>query len=188
MHIALFGGRFDPPHIGHLQIARHTLEVLPNIDEVWYVPANTHPWRPIAASGEDRLAMLRLMDTEKIKVSDIDIQRGGETFSIDTVRELQNTTTNSYIFICGADQIKSFADWKEYRELEKRIKFLVFPRKGYPSTDNLPGNFQWLPDSHYLPTHYSSTEIRDRIKQGMPISGLVTKEVEKYILEKNLYR
>lgn len=186
MQVALFGGRFDPVHNGHLAITREVLNSVPSVDEVWLVPANTHPWRPIEASAEDRLAMLRLIEEPKIKVSDIDIKRGTETFTIDTIRELQAKTKNTYIFICGSDQIKSFDKWKDYKELGMRVSFLVFPRPG-SEKEALPSNFMWISDNAFEPMDDSSTRIRNLRKEGKSISGLVPGKVEEYIIKHKLY-
>lgn len=188
MNIALFGGRFDPPHNGHLHIAREVLKDLPDIDAVWLVPANTHPWRPIIASGEDRLAMARLLEEDKIKVSDIDLRRNRETFTIDTIRDLERTTDNSYVFICGADQIKNFHLWKDYEELEEKLHFIVFPRVGFAIPKILPKNFTLMTATDFIATDDSATEIRNRIKQGLPIDHLVPEKIARYITKKGLYR
>lgn len=188
MKIALFGGRFDPPHNGHLHIAREVLKSVPDIDEVWLVPANTHPWRPIEASASDRLAMTKLLAEENIRVSDIDIRRGGETYTIDTINELLQTTSNTYVFICGADQLEDFAKWRAYQELEKKLHFVVFPRIGYDILGVLPKNVTILAANDFIATDDSSTQIRERIKKGLSIADLVPEKVEKYILNKRLYR
>jgi len=166
MDIALFGGRFDPPHIGHLAVARNILKQQ-LADEVWLIPANTHPWRQMVASAQDRLTMTKLLEEDKIKVSDIEIKRGGETYTIDTVRNiLSNKSYSSYRFflVAGSDQIHDFHRWKDYKELQKLIRFLVFPR-----------------------TAVSSSIIRERIERGLSILDLVPERVEKYIREKGLY-
>lgn len=188
MHIALFGGRFDPPHNGHLHIAYETLKDLPEVDEVWFVPANTHPWRPIVASAEDRLQMAKCLEEKKIKACDIDIKRKGETFTINAIRELEKTTANSYVYICGADQIKDFHRWKDYQELEEKIHFIVFPRIGYAVPERLPKNFTLMTPNDFIATDDSSTGIRERIMQKLPISHLVPRKVEQYIKEKDLYQ
>lgn len=187
MNIALFGGRFDPPHNGHLHIAREVLKEIPNIDEVWFIPANTHPWRPIVASAEDRLAMTRFLEDDKIKVNDIDIQRNGETYTIDTIRELEKMTDNTYIFICGADQLKDFYRWKDAEELEEKLHFVVFPRVGYDIPKELPKNFTLMAPSNFIATDDNATEIRERVAQGLSIDHLVPKKVAEYIKEKGLY-
>jgi len=107
MNIALFGGRFDPPHDGHLAVAEEVLNS-PDIDEIWFIPDNQHHWSPTVASANDRLAMLRLIETSRIKVSDIAIKKGGKTYTIDIVSQLQKQTRHTYTWICGADLIKDF--------------------------------------------------------------------------------
>jgi len=185
MNIGLFGGRFDPPHNGHVQIAREILK-RQLADEVWFIPANTHPWRSMVASASDRLAMTKLLEEERIKISDIEIKRGGETYTIDTIKELLMRKTNiKYFWILGSDQLQDFDRWKEYKKLQQLIRFLVFPRKGYMHKE-LPENFILI--NNYVATDISSSKIRNRIKKGLPISNFAPKEVEAYIREKGLYK
>ena len=186
MNIAVLGGRFDPPHVGHLQMAKSLLIARPDIDEVWLIPANTHPWRPIHASEQDRLAMVKLMQTNTIKASDIDVTRGGETYTIDTVRQLLQDRSNRYFWVCGIDQLKDLYRWKEYDELNKLIDFLVFPRKGFDEKTNLPPRFTLIKDN-FIANELSSSAIREKVRKGESMSGLVTPEVEQYIKEHHLY-
>lgn len=186
MQIAVFGGRFDPPHVGHLAVAREILKVRTDIDEVWLMPANTHPWRPIKASAIDRYNMLKLMEEPKIRASNLDIARGGETYTIDTVHELLKDRANRYFWVCGIDQLKDFHRWREYEELKRLIDFLVFPRKGYDEKTNLPNKFTLI-KGDFQATDLSSSHIRDLIQQGKSIAGVVTPKVEQYIKEKHLY-
>ncbi len=186
MRIAVFGGRFDPPHIGHLQVAQAVLQSDKQIDQVWLVPANTHPWRKIQASAQDRLAMLKLLQTDKIKVSDIDISRGGETYTIDTVRILLQDKTNTYFWVCGIDQLKDFYRWKEYEELNRLIDFLVFPRKGYDEKTHLPPKFTLI-KNNFLPNDIASTVVREKIRKGESLEGFVPQSVIRYITEHHLY-
>src|SRR5690348_4467233 len=163
MNIAVFGGRFDPPHVGHLAVAKEILKVRPDIDEVWLIPANTHPWRPIVASAKDRFAMVKLMEEEKIKAKDLDIVRGGETYTIDTIKLLfQENRNNIYHWVCGIDQIKDLYRWKEYDELQKLINFIVFPRKGYDEKTNLPKNVSLI-KGDFIATDLSSSAIRQHV-------------------------
>jgi nicotinate-nucleotide adenylyltransferase len=191
MQIALFGGRFDPVHNGHLAIAREILKVVSSVDEVWFVPDNQHHWNPTVASVEDRFALLHLVEEPNIKVSDIGIQvasfRKGKTFVIDIIRELQKKTKNTYLFIAGSDQITRFHEWIDYDELLMRLPFLIFPRKGYVLNGSLPHNCLWLSDKTFIPLEDSATRIREKLKKGESIAGLVSKKVEKYIKEHRLY-
>lgn len=188
MHVALFGGRFDPIHIGHLRIAEEVLHLRPEIDELWLLPANTHPWKPMGASAVDRLNMVKLTQKGKVKASDIDLKREGDTYTIDTIRFLEETTSNTYIWICGADQIHYFHKWKDYQELNKKITFFIFPRKGYTITKPVSMNATLITEKIFEPIEDSSTEIRNRIKQGKSITGLTPPNVEEYILTHKLYR
>lgn len=188
MNIAVFGGRFDPPHVGHIAVAKELLNQRPDIDEVWLMPANTHPWRPISASAQDRLNMLKLMQEEKIKASDFDIKRGGETYTIDTVRLLhQENRNNRYFWVCGIDQLKDFYRWKEFEELSRLIDFLVFPRKGYDEKTNLPKKFTLI-KGDFQATDLASSHIRELIRKGKSINAYVTPKVEQYIVTHHLYK
>lgn len=185
MNIAILGGRFDPPHNGHLAIAREILRIFPSIFEVWLIPANTHPWKDMAAPAHDRLLMTEFLASRSVKVSDIDIKRGGETYTIDTVTELQKDISNQYFWIIGSDQIADFSRWKDSSILAHKIKFVVIPRVGSESV-SLPENFIWAKGADV--PDISSSLIRERIKNNQPISDLVPKEVESYITSKGLYK
>jgi nicotinate-nucleotide adenylyltransferase len=186
MNIAVFGGRFDPIHNVHLAVAREVLRSVPEIDEVWLLPANTHPWKPMIASAQERLAMVRLVEEDHIKASDLDIRRGGETYTIDTVRELLKDRSNRYYWVCGIDQIKDFYRWREYEELQSLIDFLVFPRKGYDEKTNLPKKFSLI-KGDFVASELSSSNVREKVYKGISISDVVPKKVEVYIKAKGLY-
>lgn len=191
MQIALFGGRFDPVHNGHIAIAHEVLKAVPSVDEVWMVPDNHHHWNPTIASAQQRLEMLKSIEEPKIKVSDIGIQvsktRNGMTATIDVIRELQKKTSNTYIFIAGSDQLPRLHEWHEYEELMMRLPFLIFPRKGYQTSGALPAGCMWLSDTEFEPIDDSATRIRNLRREGKPITGLVPKPVEEYIIKHNLY-
>lgn len=188
MHIALFGGSFDPPHKSHVLVAEEVLKDLPEIDEVWFVPDNIHHWKPIVASARDRLAMLRLLEEERIKVCDLAIQRGGKTYTIAIIRQLQETTSHTYVWVCGADQLKDFHRWNDFAELEERLPFIIYPRIGYTISDILPKHSRVMTPNDFIATDDNSTEIRKRIRAGLPIDDLVPKRVGEYIREKGLYK
>lgn len=189
MKIAIFGGRFDPPHIGHLRIASEILK-LKKADEVWFVPDNFHQWNPIVASIKNRLEMLELLTKNKndMKVDDIAFKLGSITETIKVIRELRKMYQHDYFFICGSDQLINFSKWTHWNELQKELKFLIVPRLGFSIHDNLPLNYEILNNMNYQPLDNSSTEIRERIKKGLPINGLVTEEVKEYIVKQELYK
>lgn len=204
MQIALFGGRFDPVHNGHVAIAQEVLKSAPTVDEVWMVPDNHHHWNPTVASFEDRLAMLKLIENDpslnskdRIKASDIGFRvskkRNGMTATIDIIRELQSPSAgsgqakNTYLFIAGSDQLPRLHEWTDYEELKMRLPFLIFPRIGYTLNGDLPEGCLWLSDKQYEPMDNSATEVRKRLAEGKSIADFVPKKVEEYIKEHNLY-
>lgn len=187
MNIAVLGGRFDPPHYGHLLVAEQVLERMPEIDQIWLLPANTHPWKEMVASPLHRLNMTKFLETSKIKVSDLDIKRGGETYTIDTVRIIKEDSINNYFWLCGSDTLREFHRWKNFQELPELIPFLVFPRSDC-QIEKLPEGFSIIRNKDLITTNFSSTAIRERIKNGLPIAGLVPEKVEGYISKYNLYQ
>lgn len=191
MKIAIFGGRFDPPHIGHLKIASEILK-LKKADEVWFVPDNFHQWNPIVASIKNRLEMLELLikNKDNMKVNDIASKLGGTTETIKVIRELRKMYQHDYFFICGSDQLINFSKWTHWEELQKELKFLIILRTGFPIRQlaDLPENYEILDDMNYQPLNNSSTEIRNRIKKGLSIMDLVTEEVKEYVVKQELYK
>ncbi len=199
MQIALFGGRFDPVHNGHVAIASEVLKAVPSVDEVWMVPDYTHHWNPTVASFADRMQMLKIIEQDpstnaqgRIKSSDIGEKvshlRNGMTVTIDVIRELQKNTTNTYIFIAGSDQLPRLHEWHDYEELLMRLPFLIFPRKGYQTSGELPHGAMWLSDTQFEPMDDSATRVRQYLKEGKDISHLVPEKVAEYIKEHMLYQ
>lgn len=207
MQIALFGGRFDPVHTGHMAIANEVLKAVPSVDEVWMVPDNHHHWNPTVASTTERMEMLKLVQNEKIMPTNIGYlvseKREGMTVTIDVIRALQGDRQfadilpdlfpkpdpkNTYIFIAGSDQLPRLHEWHEYKELLMRMPFLIFPRKGYQTSGDLPAGCLWLSDTQFEPMDDSATRVRGLLKEGKSISGLVPTVIENYIVEKGLYQ
>jgi len=189
MQIALFGGRFDPVHNGHIAIAKEVLK-MKAADEVWFSLENQHQWRPIIASSSDRLAMLtRAIEHENhMKIDDTPIRLGGLTQTLFVMRELKKRMKKDrVIFLCGSDQLIRMPEWTHWKELEKEVQFLVVGRKGSP-IEKVPSNCVILQDPTYEPLEDSATRIREKIKKEKSIRGLVPKKVEAYIHEKGLYR
>lgn len=188
MTVALYGGKFDPIHLGHINWVRQVLTRMPEIDQVWLVPARTHPWRKLHASPTDRWNMLKLLETDKIKVSDVDLSRPGPTRTIDTIRKLrQQYPAGRFYWICGSDTIDRFDEWEEHDQLVKLMKFIVIPRPGF-DRNKLPPGFQLIPGDDFPKFNFSSTQIRDRVKNGQSVSNFVPPEIEKYILAHKLYQ
>jgi nicotinate-nucleotide adenylyltransferase len=188
MKIALFGGRFDPIHNGHLAVAKEVLKTH-SADEVWFSLENQHQWRPIVASVADRLTMLQfaIEGEEKFKIDQTPIALGGLTETISVVRVLRKKNSHDILFVAGSDQLESFHKWTHWEELEKEVIFLIVARKNSP-IENVPKNCIIIDDPNYEPLEDSATRIREFVKEGKSISGFVPKKVEQYIKDHKLYR
>ena len=155
MNIAVLGGKFDPPHFGHLLVINQILEKVDYIDKVLLIPVNTHPWKTIVASPADRLAMIKLLKSDRIEVADIDIKRGGQTFTIDTIKELTANKANKYYWVSGSDILSEFDKWKDHQESKSK----------HP-----PDNMQWRIFSHQWFYNNKINRIRNSIDNNQQIS------------------
>jgi len=186
MNIAILGGRFDPPHLWHFWTAQQILENVKGMDQVWLLPDYANAFKPIIALPEERIEMLHYLETGRIKLSTIAIARETITYTVDIVRELKKDPYNRYFWVVGSDVMVEFSRWRDYQKLSRLISFLVVPRKDYP-IKNLPAGFQKL-EGNLLVSNISSTIIRERVKKGLTITGLVLPGVEEYIRRRNLYK
>src|SRR3989338_6725136 len=186
MKIAVLGGTFDPPHFGHLLVARQIMENFSDIDRAWLLPANTNPDKKIYAPTSHRLKMAQFLKEERIDVCDLDIKRGGETLTIDSIRQLIKIRDHKFTWIIGSDLLSTIKFWEGYGEFIKLVPFIVFPRPEYP-IKSVPVGFKVLKESHLLTANYSSTVIRARVRQGLSIEGLTPHEVTNYINKHHLY-
>lgn len=188
MKIAVLGGTFDPPHIGHALIAEQVLEKRSDIEEVWLVPAAQHHWKPTEVSARHRMEMLKLIGSSKIVLSDIEILRGGVSYTVDTAREIKEKFGYEVYWLIGSDIIPEFHKWKKADELSRLTKFLVFPRNTYEIPKDLPPGFEAIPAEGLITSNISSALVRARLKKGLPIKHLVPQEIEEYIKKNNLYK
>lgn len=187
----MFGGTFDPPHIGHLAAAvnvRHDLA----LDRVLLV-VNHVPWqkvgsRPISAP-EDRLAMVEaaVAGVDGLAVSTIEIDAGGPSYTADTLATLlAEDPTRDLFVILGSDAAAGLLTWERAEEVRDQATIVVVARPGSPPTPALPG---WRWARVEVPSlDVSSTELRARVEQRRPLDYLVTREVVACIEERGLYR
>lgn len=184
MRIALLGGAFNPPHVGHLMIAQQVLDFTQN-DEVWFLPNfEQTPPKPVASAG-DRLAMTRLLAPFRTQVStlEIDNKLDGETIHILPYLPKEY----EFSFIIGSDQLPTFHLWKEWQKLLSSMPFLVFPRYGFPN-EPLHAGMKVISDERLIGSNISSTKIRERIARGLSIDQFVPLAVAAYIQEHGLYQ
>lgn len=192
MKIGLMGGSFDPVHIGHLVAARDVLEQF-RLDRLILIPAAQAPLKPnaIQATTGDRWAMLRLAieGDRRLELSDYEMTKGGISFTIDTVRHLRTRFPADELFwVIGADQLPLLPKWKEINELVGLAEFVLMERPGYPvaAKSDIPGLMVHRGKGHLL--EISSSEVRERRRQGLPLEYFCPQKVIAYIEEKRLYR
>ncbi len=192
MKIGLLGGSFDPLHIGHLVIAQDALEGL-GLDRVDFIPAAESPLkgRELTASAEHRLEMLRLA-TEgdaRFGVLDLELKRGGMSYTVDTVRTLADRSPGDrHYWILGSDQLQRLAEWKSIGALVGLVEFvhLFRPGVGPAVAPPIPGL-----RLHSVPGHeiaISSSELRDRVSRGLPLVPFMPMKVAEFIATHSIYR
>jgi nicotinate-nucleotide adenylyltransferase len=198
--IGVLGGTFDPIHLGHLIVAEDIREKL-GLREMLIIPAG-RPWlklkeeKPISAA-EHRLAMVRLAIASNpyFKVSTLEIDRPGISYSIDTVLELKAKlgAKAEIYFIVGPDALAELPRWKDPGRLVEICQVVEIGRPGHAQADlhtlesSIPGVSQRIMLVDVPQIDISATEIRKRVTQGLSIRYLVPEEVEKYIVENRLY-
>lgn len=186
MRIGILGGSFDPPHLGHLLVARQTREIV-GLDQVWLMPYFAHSWDAVVASPADRFAMAKLLEEPGIAVSDEEIKRQQKSYTIETMRRLRTRYSHSFFWIVGSDVFKEFSRWKEPDALPREVTFLVFPRNGYPLPDQLPSGFRAVASADLVTSNISSTVLRRRLSKGLSVTGLIPDPVLAYIQDRRLY-
>lgn len=189
MRLGFYGGSFDPVHIGHLLVARAAMEEA-SLDRLLFIPAAQSPFKPDRqlAPDKDRLQLLRLALAGETKygVDAQELDRGGVSYTIDTVRNLRDAHPKAELFcLIGADHVPLLTKWRDARELSAAVEFLVIPRPGQEPTP-FPAGFA----GSYLkgtPIGLSSSLLRERIKTGLPIDLLTKPAVAEAIKHKGLY-
>lgn len=187
MKVAILGGRFDPPHIGHFLIAQQILDYNSQIKKVLMIPANIHQWKKSEASPNQRFEMLKLLNLNAIEISDVEIKRGGVSYSVDTINEIKRQFGYEIFWVVGSDILQELSKWKKSEDLIRNAKFLVFPRDPYTLPSNLPEGFEVIKNPNLVTTNISSTLIKWRIKNKLSITNFVPKQIEEYIYSNNLY-
>jgi|SRR3954463_13056700 nicotinate-nucleotide adenylyltransferase len=189
MRLGLFGGSFDPVHLGHLLVAQAAVEEM-GLDRLYFIPAAQSPFKPgsVPAPASERLRLLRLTMAGRTRylIDDQEIQRGGPSYTIETVRDYRKRFPEATLFyLIGADHIALLPKWREAEQLAELVEFLIIPRPGEaPGVLNPPFRQHLL---RGFPLGVSSSQIRERIKAGLPINGLVPRAVAEAIGNNRLY-
>ena len=188
MRVALLGGTFNPPHLGHISIANAALDQIA-IDRVLFIPTNipAHKDPDTRISAQHRLNMMNLITDRvpKFETDDCEIRRGGISYSIETAADLidRNPLSSKPVLIIGDDLLDGFHTWHRVDELVKIVELYVAHRE-------FPGTKQFAYEHVYLENEIvpiSSAQIRNRVASGQQISLYVPAEVEKYIRTNSLY-
>lgn len=188
--VALLGGTFDPPHIGHLHLAYAALEQL-GCDEVVFIPAHRQPLKATAdlTSAAHRLAMVRLMveGVPGMRVDPMEVDRAGLSFAVDTVRSFRAADPSAdLVWLLGEDAAATLHQWRDPGALAAMARLVVCSR-GTSAADWPAGT----PPLERLATRrldVSATEVRARVRAGLPVRGWVTEAVAEYIAACGLYR
>ena len=187
MKLGLLGGSFNPIHHGHLITATRAAEAV-KLDRVLFIPAALSPLksRSPLAPAKDRLAMLRLAvrGNPLFEICDLELRRGGVSYTIDTLRELKRRTRARLYWILGADAAKLLPRWKSISEVRALATFIILPRPGARPARRTP--HQLVVQAPLL--QISSSEIRDRVRKGRSVRYLVPEPVDRHIRQRGLYR
>ena len=191
MKICLFGGTFDPPHIGHLLIAQTVCEA-ENFDKILFMPAYSPAHKNGITNIDHRINMVKIAikDNPKFEYSDVDVIRKGTSYSIDSIIDIKKklkVEKDGIYYLIGSDSLIDLKNWKKPREILKEAKVIVAIRPGFRPSD-IP---HWiLKDVHFanIPRfELSSSKIRSRWVEDLTIRYMVTIPIWDYINKNNLY-
>ena len=198
LRIGIYGGTFSPPHNGHVAAAKAFMEQM-WLDILYVIPTATPPHKAVAAdvTALDRLEMCRLAfdGIEGVMVSDLEIRRGGTSYTVDTLRELSGEDRRLF-FLCGTDMMLTLDRWRESQEIFRLCYPVYIRRENDRSLDALIVQkiAQYQKDFGKVvrrivadPIEISSEQVRGMLQKGQSLKGLVPDAVEKYIKDKHLY-
>jgi nicotinate-nucleotide adenylyltransferase len=190
VRLGIFGGTFDPPHVGHLLVGIDAVEALA-LDRLIFIPTGRQPLKAnvVTAPAAARLAMTQRLigDDRRFGVDSIEIDRDGLSFTVDTLRAFAARAPEAErFFLLGADAWRSFPRWRSPDEIMRLATVVVLTRGGEPIG---PASAGLRP--RVLPTRridVSSTEIRSRVRAGLSLRGFVPEAVREYIEQNGLYQ
>ena len=193
MKTCLFGGTFDPPHFGHLIVAQTIFEA-EHFDKIVFIPAHIPPHKKgqKISSLELRLEMLKIAikDNPNFEISDIEIKRGGISYSLETVRDYKEQTELSQdelFYLIGSDSLKLFYAWENPKAILKECQLIVAIRPGFRPSDIPNWILAKVQFANIPRIEISSSQIRARWVEDKTIRYMVTQPVWKFINENNIY-
>jgi nicotinate-nucleotide adenylyltransferase len=189
MNILLFGGSFNPPHLGHDIVIHQAFELIKHIEELWLLPTYNHAFGKDLAPAADRLEMCQLLihNSKKTKICSIEIdhQTSGSTYETQKLLKREYPDHN-FSFLMGSDQLPEFHKWNNHQQLLNEMPFYVYPRGSHRHDVTYP-NMTLLESPTQIITNISSTLIRNRIKHNLPIGRIIPQNIAKYIIDHRLY-
>lgn len=193
MRVGIYGGTFDPVHLGHINLALEIKEKWP-LDEIWFVPAQKNPLKEngAVASPSMRLEMLEeaIENIPYFKICTIEIEKDTPSYTIDTIRELKEKfPRNEFYLILGDDSLKNFEKWRDPEKIAQEIPLIVGRRLGDKINFTSPV-IEEAVNKGKMDTsimEVSATTIRDRCQKGMIIEHMVPAKVVDYIYDNGLY-
>ena len=193
MKTCLFGGTFDPPHFGHLIVAQTIFEA-EHFDKIVFIPAHIPPHKKgqKISSLELRLEMLKIAikDNPNFEISDIEIKRGGISYSLETIRDYKEQTELSQdelFYLIGSDSLKLFYAWENPKAILKECQLIVAIRPGFRPSDIPNWILAKVQFANIPRIEISSSQIRARWIEDKTIRYMVTQPVWKFINENNIY-
>lgn len=189
MRIGVYGGRFDPPHLGHLLLAETAREALA-LDQVWFVPAAAPPHKPVVAPAGARAAMtaLAVRDHPAFAVSHVELQRDGPSYGVATLERLRAAfPATHFAYLLGEDAFRELGSWHRAPELVHLAQLAVVTRPG-ADADDAPEPFRSAATRvEGVPFDVSSTALRRRLRQGRSVRYLMPAAVTAYATRFQLY-
>ena len=199
IRVGIYGGTFAPIHNGHVNAAKLFMEQM-RLDYLFIIPTAIPPHKQIDASDDPKhrlnMCALAFGDMNGVVVSDMELKRGGKSYTVDTLREL-SAPGRRLLLLCGTDMVLSFDTWYEYKEILKLCYPVYIRRESDKLLDSMIVNklTKYYEESGKMfrkivgePMEISSTAIREKVKRGEDISALVPKAVDEYIRLYGLYR
>ena len=193
MKTCLFGGTFDPPHFGHLIVAQTIFEA-EHFDKIVFIPAHIPPHKKgkKISSLELRLEMLKIAikDNPNFEISDIEIKRGGISYSLETIRDYKEQTELSrdeLFYLIGSDSLKLFYAWENPKAILKECQLIVAIRPGFRPSDIPNWILAKVQFANIPRIEISSSQIRARWIEDKTIRYMVTQPVWEFINENNIY-
>lgn len=194
----IFGGSFNPIHYGHLMICEYIKEEM-GLDKVIFIPTGNPPHKELELSAEDRYEMVRLAISPNpdFEISDIETTRVKKSYTVDTIRELKKIYKEEKLyFLIGLDSLFQLKTWMKIGDLSQEIEFVVALRPGYLDKEEINKEIDFLRENfgtkiNLIKTplyEISSTDLRDRIREGKSLRYLIPKKVLDYIEESGFYK